>query len=155
MWKILSIGRSSYIICSQQRVLPLTVPSDSPIFFLGVKISLCSMPCSLFFAVLLPLYRYLSFLPLLFCFLFYRENRSFFYANSQIFFSQRENPSLFFIISLNKSLFSNVASLLFLCPVFFFFFVKTSLRSLLISPYIRAFAFYAVPLFCLRENFSQ
>lgn len=131
------------------------MPSDSPIFFLGVKISLCSMPCSLFFAVLLPLYRYLSFLPLLFCFLFYRENRSFFYANSQIFFSQRENPSLFFIISLNKSLFSNVASLLFLCPVFFFFFVKTSLRSLLISPYIRAFAFYAVPLFCLRENFSQ
>ena len=47
-WKILSIGRSSSIIRSQQRVLPLTVPPESPIFFLGVKISLCPMPCSLF-----------------------------------------------------------------------------------------------------------
>ena len=48
-WKILSIWRSSYIIRSQQRVLPLTVPPDLPIFFLGVKFSLCSMPCSLLF----------------------------------------------------------------------------------------------------------
>lgn len=41
-WKILSTGRSSYVIRRQQRVLPLTVPPESPIFFLCVKISLCS-----------------------------------------------------------------------------------------------------------------
>lgn len=117
---ILSIGRSSYIIRSQQRVLPLTVPPDSPIFFLSVKISLCSMPCSLFFAVLFSLYRYLLFLSLLYRFLFYRENRSLFYANSQTFFFQRENPSLFLIKFLNKTWFLNVSSLLFLCPLFSF-----------------------------------
>ena len=123
-----------------------------PYFFLGVKISLCSMPCSLFFAVLFSLYRYLLFLSLLFHFLFYRENCSLFYANSQTFFFQRENSSLFFINFLNKASFSNVAALLFLRPIFFFFFVKTSLRSLLIPPYIRASAFYAVP-FLFAWNF--
>ena len=154
-WKILSIGRSSYIIRSQHRVLPLTVPSDSPIFFLSVKISLCSMPCSLFIAVLFSLYRYLLFLSLLFCFLFYRENCSFFYAYQPNFFFLRENPSLFLIKFLNKIRTSNVAALLFLFPVFFFFFVKTSLRSLLILPYIRASTFHAAFFFWLREIFSQ
>lgn len=43
------------------------------------------MPCSLFIAVLFSLYRYLLFLSLLYRFLFYRENRSLFYANSQTF----------------------------------------------------------------------
>ena len=112
------------------------------------------MPCSLFFAVLFSLYRYLLFLSLLFRFLFYRENRSLSTLTNQTFFFLRENHSLFFIKFLNKTRFLNVAALLFLYPVFFFFFVKTSLRSLWISPYIRAFAFHPA-LFFVCVKFSR
>ena len=111
------------------------------------------MPCSLFIAFLLTLYRYILSISLLFCFLFHCENSSLFYTNSQTFFSQRENPSLFFIKFLNKTHFSDVAALLFLRPVFFFFFVKTSLLPLLILPYIRASAFHPA-LFSFCVNFS-
>ena len=75
---------------------------------------------------------------------------------SQTFFFPRENSSLFLIKFLNKTNFSDVAALLFLLPIFFFFFVKTSLRSLLISPYIRASAFHAVPFFvCVKFSLNK
>ena len=57
------------------------------------------------------------------------------YLTSNFFFL-RENHSLFFILFLDKAHLYNGAALLFLCPVFFFFFVKSSLRSLLRSSYI-------------------
>ena len=139
---ILSIGGSSYIISSNLRVLIFTEPSDSPIFFLGVKISLCSMPCSLFSVVLLSLYRCILSTPYYLAFYFAVKTALLSVLNNQTFFFQRENPSLFFIKFLSHTQFSNVAASLFLHPVFFFFFVKSSLRSLLISLYIRASAFH-------------
>ena len=114
------------------------------------------MPCSLLIVVLLSLYRYILSISLLSCFLFYRENCSFFYAYQPNFFFLRENPSLFLIKFLNKTIFSNVAALLFLCPVFFFFFVKISLRSLLISPHIRASAFHPALFFvCVKFSLNK
>lgn len=76
--------------------------------------------------------------------------------NSRTFFFLRENSSLFLIKPLNTTSFSDVAALLFLCPLFFFFFVKTSLRSLWISPYIRAFAFHpALFSFCVKFSLNK
>lgn len=80
-WKILSTGRSSYVIRSQQHVLPLTVPPESPIFFLCVKISLCSRFFPIILIVLLSLHRYISFFSSSAFFLFYRENYSYFIFN--------------------------------------------------------------------------
>lgn len=73
--------------------------------------------------------------PLQFSFYFFVKTTLILYLTSNFFFL-RENHSLFFILFLDKAHFYNVASLLFLCPVFFFFFVKNSLRPLLRSSYI-------------------
>ena len=96
------------------------------------------------------------FYPCCFAFYFTVKNALFFTLNSQTFFFLRENSSLFLIKLLNTTSFSDVAALLFLCPLFFFFFVKTSLRSLWISPYIRAFAPYAALFFvCVKFSLNK
>lgn len=111
------------------------LPPDSPIFFLCVKISLCSR----FFPLFLPFYCrcidiYHPF-SLQFSFYFFVKTALILYLTSNFFFL-RENHSLFFILFLDKAHFYNGASLLFLCSVFFFFFVKSPLRPLLRSSYI-------------------
>lgn len=73
--------------------------------------------------------------PLQFSFCSFVKTTLILYLTSNFFFL-RENHSLFFILFLDKAHFYNVTSLLFLYPVFFFFFVKNSLRSLLRSSYI-------------------
>lgn len=92
------------------------------------------------------------------CFAFYFTVKTALFSTltSQTFFLQRENSSLFLIKFLNTTIFSDVAALLFLCPVFFFFFVKTSLRSLWVLPYIRAFASYAALFFvCVKFSLNK
>ena len=73
--------------------------------------------------------------PLQFSFCSFVKTTLILYLTSNFFFL-RENHSLFFILFLDKAHFYNGTSLLFLYPVFFFFFVKSSLRSLLRSSYI-------------------
>ena len=98
---------------------------------------------------------YIIYIPVILLFILPWKPLSF-YANSRTFFFLRENPSLFLIKFLNKINFSDVATLEYLCPVFFFFFVKTSLRSLWISPYIRAFASYAALFFvCVKFSLNK
>lgn len=149
-WKILSTGRSSYVIRSQQHVLPLTVPPESPIFFSAWKF--------LFVRGFFPLF--LSFYyrcidiyhPFPLQFSFFVKTTLILYLTSNFFFL-RENHSLFFILFLDKAHFYNGAALLFLYPVFFF--VKSSLRSLLRSSYIWHCCVPCCSFFCLREIFSQ
>lgn len=127
-----------------------------PYFFSAWKFLFvrCLVLClSLFYFRCIVIY---CFCPCCFAFYFTVKNALFSTLNSQTFFFLRENPSLFFIRFLNKAQFLNVAALLFLYPVFFFFFVKTSLRSLWISPYIRAFASYAALFFvCVKFSLNK
>ena len=92
--------------------------------------------------------------PLQFSFYFFVKTTLILYLTSNFFFL-RENHSLFFILFLDKAHFYNGASLLFLYPVFFFFFVKSSLRSLLRSSYIWHCCVPCCSFLCLREIFSQ
>ena len=124
-----------------------------PIFFSAWKFlfARCLVLCFfLFYFRCIVIY---CFYPCCFAFYFTVKTALFSTLTSQTFFFLRENFSLFFIKFLNKTHFSNVAALLFLCPVFFFFLWKPLSVPLLILPYIRASAFHPA-LFSFCVNFS-
>ena len=111
------------------------LPPESPIFSLRENFSLFEVfPRYLlsFYCRCIDIYHPSS---LQFSIYFFVKTTLILYLTSNFFFL-RENHSLFFILFLDKAHLYNGAALLFLCPVFFFFFVKSSLRSLLRSSYI-------------------
>lgn len=153
-WKNLSIRRAPYAVGRQRRVFLLHCRLNHQYFFSAWKFLFVRGFSPLFLS---SYYRCIDIYhpsSLQFSIYFFVKTTLILYLTSNFFFL-RENHSLFFILFLDKARFYNGASLLFLCPVFFFFFVKSSLRSLLRSSYIWHCCVPCCSFFCLREIFSQ
>ena len=96
------------------------LPPDSPIFFLCVKISLCSrfFPV-IYYRFIVAASIYIILFLFSFLFSFFVKTTLILYLTSNFFFL-RENHSLFFILFLNKAHFYNGAALLFFALYFSF-----------------------------------
>ena len=124
--------KNSYAVGRQRRVFLLLCRLNHHYFSLRENFSLFEVfPRYLlsFYCRCIDIYHSSS---LQFSIYFFVKTTLILYLTSNFFFL-RENHSLFFILFLDKAHLYNGAALLFLCPVFFFFFVKSSLRSLLLS----------------------
>lgn len=150
-WKILSIESGSYVISSNLIVLIFPVPPYSLIFFLDVKITLCSMSFSVFFDVVSLFIITVSFIQL---FILPWKSLSFLCLTAKVFSSGVK------IALSSLSFFSTNCIFMTLHRYYFtlsnFLFLRENL-----SPFLIDFTLYmrfCVPcsfLFCLREIFSQ